>query len=159
MLGIPAEADIDVMNDDNAGHYYEHSDQFHVAIDLTGGRRGLHALSLVIARWIEHLLAVVVTVEPLAEMRDAKLAWYVGLDSDGTRIGDALWNGAALDEAAQASVVGLFRLTFRDQDVVLEKVKGEPVFVILAMGKDNILRLKPQNLITGLPIKCFEAVT
>ena len=43
MLGIPTEAEIDVMNDDNAGHYYEHSDQFHVAIDLTGGRRGLQA--------------------------------------------------------------------------------------------------------------------
>ena len=35
MLGIPAEAEIDVMNDDNAEHYFEHSDQFHVALDLT----------------------------------------------------------------------------------------------------------------------------
>jgi hypothetical protein len=159
MLGVPAEAEIDVMNDDNAAHYYEHSDQFHAAIDLTSGRRGLQALGLVIARWVEHLLAVVVTVEPLAEMRDAKLAWYVGLDSNGTHIGDVLWNGGALDEAAQASVVGLFRLTFSDQDVVMEKVKGEPVYLILAMGKDNILRLKPQNLVTGLPIKRFEAIT
>ena len=44
MLGIPAEAEIDVMNDDNAEHYFEHSDQFHVGLDLTGGRRGLQAL-------------------------------------------------------------------------------------------------------------------
>ena len=44
MLGIPAEAEIDVMNDDNAEHYFEHSDLFHVALDLTGGRRGLQAL-------------------------------------------------------------------------------------------------------------------
>src|ERR1044072_6657564 len=48
MLGIPAAADIDVMNDDNAEHYFEHSDQFHVALDLTGGRRGLQALGTVI---------------------------------------------------------------------------------------------------------------
>ena len=41
----------------------------------------------------------------------------------------------------------------------MEKVKGEPVYLILAMGKDNILRLKPQNLVTGLPIKRFEAIT
>ena len=52
MLGIPAEAEIDVMNDDNAEHYFEHSDQFHVALDLTGGRRGLQALGTVIARWV-----------------------------------------------------------------------------------------------------------
>ncbi len=159
MLGIPAQAEIDVMNDDNAGHYYEHSDQFHVALDLTGGRRGLQALALAIARWVEHLLGVAVTIEALTEMRDANLAWYVGLDADATRIGDTLWNGEELDQAAQASVVGLFRLTFPDQDVVMEKVKGEPVYLILAMDKDKILRLKPQNLITGLPIKHLEALT
>jgi Family of unknown function (DUF6352) len=159
MLGIPAEAEIDVMNDDNAPHYFEHSDQFHVALDLTGGRRGLQALGLVIARWVAHLLAVEVEVEPLTEMREAKLSWYVGLDASATAIGDALWNGEGLDEAAQARVVGLFRLTFRDPDVVVDRVKGEPVYLILAMDKDKVLRLKPQNLVTGLPIKHLEAVT
>jgi len=159
MLGIPAEAEIDVMNDDNAEHYFEHSDQFHVAMDLTGGRRGLQALATVIARWIGHLLTVEVEVEPLTEMREAKLSWYAGLDAEGTRIGDMLWNGDALDDATQARVVGLFRLTFHDPDVVMDKVKGEPVYLILAMDKDKVLRLKPQNLATGLPIKHLEAVT
>src|SRR3954447_9006057 len=159
MLGIPAEAEIDVMNDDNAEHYFEHSDQFHVGLDLTGGRRGLQALGTVIARWVGHLLATEVEVEPLTEMREAKLSWYVGLDTEGTKIGDALWNGEALDEAVQARVVGLFRLTFRDPDVVMDKVKGEPVYLILAMDQDKVLRLKPQNLVTGLPIKHLEAVT
>jgi hypothetical protein len=159
MLGIPAAAEIDVMNDDNAGRYFEHSDQFHVALNLTGGRRGLQALGSVIARWVGHLLAVAVEVEPLTEMREAKLSWYVGLDTEGTKIGDALWNGEALDEAVQARVVGLFRLTFRDPDVVMDKVKGEPVYLILAMDQDKVLRLKPQNLVTGLPIKHLETVT
>lgn len=159
MLGIPAEAEIDVMNDDNAEHYFDHSDQFHVALDLTGGRRGLQALSSAIARWVGHLLGVEVEVEPLTEMRETKLSWYVGLDTEGTKIGDALWNGEDLDEATQARVVGLFQLAFRDPDVVTEKVKGEPVYLILAMDKDKVLRLKPQNLVTGLPIKHLEAVT
>ena len=82
MLGIPAEAEIDVMNDDNAAHYFEHSDQFHVALDLTGGRRGLQALATAIERWVGHLLAVAVEVEPLTEMRETKLSWYVGLDTE-----------------------------------------------------------------------------
>src|SRR5262249_17444419 len=96
ILGIPREAEIDVMNDDNAAFYFEHSDQFHVALDLTGGRRGLRALGTVIERWIGHLLAVEVTVEPITEMQDARFTWYVGLDAEGTRIGDALWNGETI---------------------------------------------------------------
>ena len=159
MLGIPAEAQIDVMNDDNAEHYFEHSDSFHVALDLTAGRRGLEALGQAIERWVAHLLAVEATVEPFTEVRDANFNWYVGLDAEGKRIGDALWNGDELDEATRGRVVGLFQLRFRDPGVAMDKVKGEPVYLILAMDRDKILRMKPQNLVTGLPIKHLEAVT
>jgi hypothetical protein len=159
MMGLPAAAEIDVINDDNAEHYFAHSDQFHMAIDLTTGRRGVKALATVIERWVGHLLSVEVTVEPLTEMREAKFSWYVGLDADGTRIGDALWNGEPLDEATRSRVVGLYRLSFRDPRVVAETMKGEPVYLILAMGADKVLRMKPQNLLTGLPIRHLEAVT
>ena len=159
MLGIPAQADIDVMNDDNAEHYFEHSDLFHTAIDLTAGRRGLQALAQVLSRWISHLLGVAVDIEPLTEMRDVNLVWYVGLDSDATRIGDALWNGEDLDEATRGRVVGLFRLTFRDPGGVLDTVGREPVYLILAMSPDKIIRMKPQNLIAGLPVRHIETVT
>jgi hypothetical protein len=40
----------------------------------------------------------------------------------------------------------------------MDKLKGEPVYLILAMDQDKVLRLKPQNLVTGLPIKHIEAV-
>jgi len=159
MLGIPAQADIDVMNDDNAAHYFEHSDQFHTAIDLTAGRRGLEALAQALSRWVAHLLAVDVVIEPLSEMRDVNLAWYVGLDADATKIGDALWHGEELDDAARQRVVGLFRLTFRDPSVVIEKVGKEPVYLILAMSPDKVLRMKPQNLIGGLPVRHMETVS
>ncbi|HWV41005.1 DUF6352 family protein [Pseudorhodoplanes sp.] len=159
MLGIPAQADIDVMNDDNATHYFEHSDQFHTAIDLTAGRRGLEALAQALSRWVAHLLAVDVVIEPLSEMRDVNLAWYVGLDADATKIGDALWHGEELDDAARQRVVGLFRLTFRDPSVVIEKVGKEPVYLILAMSPDKVLRMKPQNLIGGLPVRHMETVS
>jgi hypothetical protein len=158
MLGIPAQADIAVMNDENAEDYFEHSDLFHTAIDLTAGRRGLEALAQVLTLWISHLLAVDVAIEPLVEMRDVALVWYVGLDQDATRIGDALWNGEDLDDATHARVVGLFRLTFRDPAVALDKVGREPVYLILAMSPDKIIRMKPQNLIGGLPIRQTEAV-
>jgi hypothetical protein len=111
-----------------------------------------------LTRWISHLLAIEVTIEPLVEMRDVNLVWYVGLDAEATRIGNALWNGEELDEDARARVAGLFRLTFRDPAVVLEKVGREPVFLILAMSPDKIIRMKPQNLIGGLPIRHLETV-
>jgi hypothetical protein len=159
MLGIPTEAQIDVMSDDNATHYFEHSDLFHVALDLTAGRRGHAALAEAMRHWIVHVLGLEVEIEPLAALHDAKFSWYVGLDAEGSRIGDLLWSGEALDEATASRVVGLFRLTFRDPAIVIEKVEGEPVYLILAMTHDKLLRFKPQNLITGLPVRHLEAAT
>ncbi len=159
MLGIPAEANIDVLSDENADEYWERSDQFDMALDLTGGREGLQALGEAMRLWIKHVMAVDVTIEPITEMRDVNLSWYVGLDADGTKIGDKLWNGDEIDEPALSRVVGLFRLTFRDPAVVLDKIKNEPVYLILAMTADKQLRMKPQNLVTGLPIRHLEAVS
>ena len=158
MMGETGMGNIDVMVDDNVESYWERSDQFDFAIDLSGGRRGPAALADVIARFVLHMTGVEVDVEPIVEARDVRLIWYVGLDSEGTRIGDALWNGDELDEATSARVVALFQLKFRDSAVVLDKVKGEPVYLILATGPDRVLRMKPQNLITGLPVKHMEAV-
>jgi hypothetical protein len=159
MLGIPAEAQIDIINDSNAESYWERSDRFDMALDLTGGRAGLVALAEAMRRWIAHVLGVEVTIEPLTELREAPLSWYVGLDADATRIGDRLWKEGDIDEAAMSKVIGLFALTFRDPSVVLDKVKGEPVYLILAMTDNKTIRLKPQNLVTGLPIRHLEAVS
>lgn len=158
MLGLPAAAEIDVLSEDDANVYWQRSDLFDTALDLTAGRRGLSALGEVAQRWIAHLLAIDVTIEPLAELRDVTLTWYVGLDADATRIGDALWNGDELDEPTRASVVGLYRLTFADPADVLERVRGQPAFLIAAMSADKMLRLKPQNLLTGLPVRSLEVV-
>jgi hypothetical protein len=159
MLGLPAEANIDIIADENAASYWHRSEQFDMALDLTAGRAGLAALAEVMRRWIRHIHGVEVTIEALTEMRGVNLAWYAGLDADATRIGDLLWNGDDIDEATLSRVIGLFRLTFRDPGVVLDKVKGEPVYLILAMTPDKLIRMKPQNLVTGLPIKHLEAVS
>ena len=158
MLGIPAEAEIDVINNENADSYWQRSDQFDMAIDLTGGRAGLVALAEAMRRWIVHVHGIEVTVEALKELREVNLAWYVGLDADATKIGDMMWNGEEIDEATMSRVVGLFALTFRDPSVVIDRVKGEPVYLILAMAPDKTIRMKPQNLTTGLPIRHLEAV-
>ena len=159
MLGIPAEAQIDVLTDENAEDYWQRSDMFDMALDLTSGRAGLQALAEVMGRWTSHLLATDVAVEPLTELRDAKLTWYVGLDADATRIGDAIWKGEELDDAVKSRVIGLFALTFRDPAVTADRLQGEPIYLLMAMTPDRVLRLKPQNLVVGLPIRRLESVT
>ena len=124
MLGIPAEAEIDVMNDDNAEHYFEHSDQFHMALDLTGGRRGLQALGTVIERWVEHLLAV--EVDDRAAHRDARGQAHLVRRPRRRRHADrrrAVERRGAR-RGGTARVIGLYRLTFRDPGVVHGQGEG-----------------------------------
>jgi hypothetical protein len=70
-----------------------------------------------------------------------------------------LWNGEPIDEATAGRVAALYRLRFRHAAVAAEAVKGEPVYLILATTQDKVLRMKPQNLVTGLPIRQLEAVS
>jgi hypothetical protein len=104
------------------------------------------------------LLGIEVVIEPLNGLHDAKLTWYVGLDAEATRIGDGLWNGEGLNERAASRVLALFRLSFVDEGLVANDLEGEPIYLILAMTADQKLRMKPQNLLTGLPIKHLETV-
>jgi hypothetical protein len=157
MLGIEKSAEIDVLNDENAETYYERSDRYDMALDLTAGRRGHEALGEVIGRWVRHLLAVDAEVVPVVELKDARFTWYVGLDAEGTMIGDVLWNGEAMDEEMQGRVVALYALRLKGADAQGEH--DAPAYLILGMTPEKMLRLKPQNLVTGLPVKRLETVT
>ena len=42
---------------------------------------------------------------------------------------------------------------------MLDNAKGEPIYLIVAMTPDRMLRMKPQNLITGLPVAHLQAVS
>jgi hypothetical protein len=155
---VAATAEADLLNDATAAGYWQRSDRFDLALDFAAGGRGLAALGAVITRWLSHLLAIDVAIEPLTELREAQWSWYVGLSSDATRIGDAIWHEGGLSDTMRTQLVGLYRLTFLDQSDMIETVRGEPVYLLLAMAPDEVLRLKPQNLVTGLPIWDREAV-
>jgi hypothetical protein len=155
MLGIPAAAEIDVLTDENAATYWERSDRFDMALDLTAGRRGQTALGEALARFLGHMLALDAEIEPLVEMRDVPFTWYVGLDAEGTRIGDHLWNGGSLDAATAERVIALYRLTLRPSSAQADG----PVYLILAMTAERTLRMKPQNILAGLPVRAKETVS
>jgi hypothetical protein len=157
MLGLAAQAEIDVINNENAASYWHRSDAYDMALDLTAAHDGLRALATAMQRWVAHLLGAAVEIEPVTELREVNWRWYVGLDSDGTKIGDRLWNGEEVDEQTMRRVVSLFRLTFADPASVIERVRGEPVYLILAMTPELNIRMKPQNLVVGLPLQQLES--
>jgi hypothetical protein len=97
-----------------------------------------------------------VVVEPIGALRDVPLTWYVGLDVEGTRIGDALWRGEELDEHTRSRVVALFRLTLKKTRSATA-IDEDPIYLILAMTAEKVLRMKPQNLLTGLPAHAMAA--
>jgi hypothetical protein len=159
MLGLERSTEIDVLVDDNAQHYWARSDNFDFALDLTSGRSGVRALGQVIERWVDHLLGVPVDVEPLTALTEADFTWYIGLDAEGTRIGDALWRDDDIDDDTRARLVALLALHVRDVELVDPKLGRAPAYLILASTPEKVVRLKPQNLVIGLPVSGREVPT
>jgi hypothetical protein len=153
MFGQEPASELDVMNAENAWTYWSRSDAFTMALNFGSDPRARQALARVIGAWVRHLLHVDVQVEPLSAIEDRDWRWFVGLDADATQIGNALWQGEVLAEDARSRVLATFRGTFHDVAYVDERVGERPVYILLAMTPDRMLRVKPQNLITGLPLK------
>ena len=110
-----------------------------------------------IEAWVKHLLHVDVEVEPLTECARRQSHLVRGARRGGDQDRDLLWNGEALDEATAVA--------WRTLSVHSRSQRRRPggaresVYLILATSGDKVLRMKPQNLVTGLPIRHLEAVT
>jgi hypothetical protein len=154
-----AFGEMDVMDDENAWTYWSRSDAHVMIMNIGGNPKARAGLCRVIERWVAHLRGVAVKVETVASIEDSDWRWFVGLDSEGTRIGNALWNGTAPDGDAAERIVALMRLTIEDARLVDDRVGIKPIYLILAMGVDKVVRLKPQNLVVGLPIQQLEAAS
>jgi hypothetical protein len=152
LLQPSAFGDMDVMDDENAWTYWSRSDAHAMVMNIGGNAKAREGFCRVIEQWVSHLLGVTISVESVASIDDGDWRWFVGLDSEGTRIGNSLWDGAALDDNSAERIVALMRLTIEDARLADERVGTRPVYLILAMGEDKVVRLKPQNLIAGLPL-------
>ncbi|WP_103871856.1 DUF6352 family protein [Bosea lathyri] len=157
MLGGDAMAELEVMSEPNAATYWSCSDAFSMALNVGGDPRAREALCRVVEIWIGHMLGITVTVTPEARIEDADWRWFVGLDAQATAIGNAFWKGEAVEPSVAARICGLFRLDFADPRNVSPKIAGKPVYLIMAFSEDMTLRLKPQNLIVGLPLAGAQA--
>jgi hypothetical protein len=152
MLAPKPFGEMDVMDDDNAWTYWSGSDAHAMVMNIGGNPKARAGLCRAIERWVAHLLGVAVKVETVASIEDRDWRWFVGLDSEATRIGNALWRGDELDSNPAERIVALMRLNIADVRLVDERVGDRPVYLILAMGADRVVRMKPQNLAAGLPL-------
>jgi uncharacterized protein DUF6352 len=153
MLGQEPATELDVLDDANAWTYWSRSDAFTMALNLGGNPRSREGVARAIEAWVAHLLDLPTTVEPVSRIDDPDWRWFVGLDAEATRIGNALWTGETLDDDAVSRVLALFRLTVRDRGRVDPALGDAPVYLLMAMTPDRAVRMKPQNLVTGLPAR------
>jgi hypothetical protein len=143
---------LDVLDADNGALYWLRDQRHDLVIGLNYGRAGLAALGRVIARWVGHFAGVEVAVTPLRQIQDARWAWHIGLDAQATAVLNDLWRGEDVEAGRLARLVALFRMDFADPAAMRPDVAGKPVYLALAMDEENVVRMKPQNLLLNLPL-------
>lgn len=144
--------DLDVLDDDNKGLYWQRSDRFDTVVDLRFGRPALDALARVLEAWLRHLVGIEARIEPLVRIDDADWRWHIGLDAEATGILNALYDGRPVAAEDTGRILGLFRMRLGPDTPVIARVAGKPVYLGLAMDRARRLRLKPQNLLVNLPL-------
>lgn len=149
MLAPPAVAELSVLTDDNAADYWGRSDAFDTVLNLGGTPGGRDALGRAIAIWLRHMLAIEADIDPLPALVDPDWRWFIGLDTEATRIGNALWAGDDMPDAER--LLALFRCVPRHDAPIRPDMRDRPIYLMMAVNADNLVRLKPQNLLTGFP--------
>lgn len=143
---------LDILDTDNAARYWERDQRHDFVIAMNYGRPALAALARVIERWIAHFFGIAVRVTPLRQIQDERWAWHIGLDAQATEVLNALWRGDEVEPGRLRRLLALFRLDFADPAAMRQDIAGRPVYLALAMDEENVVRMKPQNLLVNLPI-------
>ncbi|MGG5807859.1 DUF6352 family protein [Falsiroseomonas sp. CW058] len=153
----PREVELDVLTEENGHLYRGRSDAHDFALDIAEDRPGQHGLARALERFIGHVIGEAVTIRPVPVIEDRNWTWHVGLDAEATAIANDLWHGKKVRQERLARILWLGILEFGDTARVLPKVAGKPVYLALAMDAAQKLRMKPQNLVAGLPLVAREA--
>lgn len=139
---------LDVLSEGNGWTYWSRSDAHTMVLPFGADPRARAGMAAAIAAFVRHLLGHEVQVAHLTRADVGDFRWFVGLDPVGTAIGNALWHG----KPQIGALVGLFALTFQRPEGVLPDVADAPVYLLIGLGADNVIRMKPQNLVMGLPL-------
>ena len=123
-----------------------------VSFNLAPARSGAKALAGLLQQWIAHFCGVAVQIRPVPRIDDPRWRWHIGLDAEASVLLDDLYAGRSVDDARQRRLLGLFRLDFDTPAEMRADIAGKPVYLGMMMNAEQVLRLKPQNLLLNLPL-------
>ena len=150
--GALGSVNLDVLDRSNAGIYWERESRNDTVISLTFGRPALDAYCRVIEAWAAHFLETRIKVKPIRKIEEAHWAWHVGLDAESTAIMNDLWAGTEVEPGRMRRIVALFSLQFEDPAVMRRDIAGRTIYLALSCNDDDVVRMKPQNLLLNLPL-------
>jgi Family of unknown function (DUF6352) len=150
LFGAGGVDSLDLMTPENAWTYWSRSDAHTMALDWGGAPQARQGLARAIAAYLRHLLGIEAEIEALTEALDADFRWFVGLDAEGTALGNALWRGDRPEGADR--LIGIFRMRIAPRSGVDRRIAEHAVWLLLGMTPDRVVRMKPQNLVAGLPL-------
>ena len=128
-------------------------DQCHdFVVRLNHGTPAAQSLCKVIERWIAHFCKVTVKVRTVSAIEEEHWAWHIGLDAESTSLLNDLWHGKQVDNGRLQRLISLYRMDFADFSAMRRDIAGRTVYLALSMDRDGVVRMKPQNLLTNLPI-------
>jgi hypothetical protein len=142
---------LDVLDRENAHLYWLRDQRHDFVISVNHGRAAVAALARVIERWIAHFRGVAVTVTPVRRIEDERWAWHIGLDAQASAVLNDLWHGEEVEPGRLRRLLAMFRLEFAERSAMRQDIAGRPVYLALAMNEENVVRMKPQNLLLNLP--------
>lgn len=148
----PREVELDVIGPDNAHRYWARSDAHDFALDIAEKRDGATALGTAIAALLRHVLRLDVTIRHVPVIEDKNWSWHVGLDAEATRIANGLWDGRQVKQGELARILWLGVMEAAGDPRIIPRMRGKPIYLALAMDVAQVVRMKPQNLVTGLPL-------
>ncbi|MEM1198663.1 MAG: DUF6352 family protein [Pseudomonadota bacterium] len=146
------QVQLDVLHEDNSALYWPRSDRFDTVIDFRFLQPANDAFCRVLEDWMAHFLDLDVSVQPKPRIDDERWIWHIGLDAEATRILNALYEGQEVPETELEQIIGLFEMRVNDKGALNAEVEGRPIYLGLAKTKTGKLKMKPQNLLTNLPL-------
>ncbi len=149
--GDLAKVDLDVLDRANAALYWERESRHDTVISLTFGRPALDALCRVMEMWIAHFFQLAVSIKPVRKIEEAPWAWHIGLDAESSAILNELWSGAQIEPGRMRNILAIFALRFEEPAAMRAELRGRSVYLALSC-EDGVVKMKPQNLLTNLPL-------
>ncbi|MHA1165224.1 MAG: DUF6352 family protein, partial [Alphaproteobacteria bacterium] len=146
------KVELDVLDEDNKDAYWERSERFDMVVDFRFTQPALDAFARVLEAWMAHFLNLKVRVEPRQSILDERWSWHIGLDKESNRILNTLYEGKELSDSDGELLIALFRMWVEDDNVLIDTMRGKPIYLGLAMTDEKIVRMKPQNLLTNMPL-------